>query len=166
MKLPKFLLIKEILLQLEAWPVPITTSENIATHTWRSTGPATFTCWTWEFWEKRIALRSRASAVMVMPGLLVLGWDRCLVWERHRIFFFFTFSFARTEKLVVKGNRQQHFSTTSHPITFLLLPCVYILLPLDGWDGNNTPGGDFRGCLRKKISSYFQIIRRRRSNQV
>lgn len=30
MKLLEFLLIKEILLQLGAWPVPITTSENIA----------------------------------------------------------------------------------------------------------------------------------------
>ena len=74
-------------------------------------------------------------------------------------FFFFCFrNVARTKKLPVKGDPGQHFSTTSHPITFLLLPHVYILLPSDGWDR--------MGITLLKISSSLQIIRRRGSNQV
>lgn len=60
------------------------------------------------------------------------------MWKRP---FFFPRNTARTEKLLVKNRDSwQHVSTTSHLITFLVLPRVYIVLTSDGWDGNNTPG--------------------------
>lgn len=80
---------------------------------------------------------------MIMPGLLQVsagagGGSLLGVGKAQNFFppFSFAKNVARTDKLLgVQRNPWQHFNTISHPITFLVLPHVYILLPSDGQDG-------------------------------
>lgn len=83
--------------------------------------------------------------------------DQCLVWARHKIFSYsFARNFARTEKLPVKG--VPGYTSALPSIPFPSHSCLVLHTPALRWlGGNNTPGGDFRGCLRKRISSYFRL---------
>ena len=74
--------------------------------------------------------------VILGRALLVLGWDHCLLWERHRkiappppfYFIIFTRNIAGTEKLLVKGHTSALPPTPSpsYSVPMSAYPCPQI----------------------------------------